>query len=94
MSQIEIAYDEIPQEPENYLDKLRGFEDAVRQVMAEAASSSSVRWRCDFDEQNRPHFRLLDYSQPGNVLATVVSLDLNAAPDVFKELLAKQIKLR
>lgn len=93
MSQIEITYDEIPQEPEDYLAKLRSFEDAVRQVMAEAALSSSVRWRCDFDEQNRPHFRLSDYSQPSKVYATVVSLDLNAAPDVFKELLAKQIKM-
>ena len=39
-----------------------------------------------------PHFQLVDYSQPDHVHATVASLDLNAASDVFKELLAKQMR--
>lgn len=94
MSQIEIAYDQFPPELGDCLAKLRGLEDAVRQVIAEAALSSSVRWRCTFDPQGRPLFHLVDFSQPGNVHATVVSLDLNATPGVFKDLLAKQMGLR
>ena len=94
MSKIQIDYDDLPSEVECFVPALRTYDDAVRHVIAAGGSTSSVRWRCRFDEKHRPIFVLADYTNPVIEHAQFVKDDLKATPDAFKELLATKMGQR
>lgn len=85
MSQIEVAYDI---DDEELIEKLRSYEDAVRQAMAKRTEVGSVRWTTRQDDQGRLFLRLVEYSEPDNCLAEITPLDLNATPVEFEEMLS------